>query len=260
MVDGLQFKTINWGSKLLRTIIIVQARMNSTRLPGKILKKIMGKPLLEYQIQRLKRVRNADDVVIATTVNKADDLIVDLCKNLGCKFFRGSENDVLLRYVESAKKFNADLIVRINSDCPLIDPLVVERIIDYFLSDLNNYDYVSNILEVGYPIGFHTEVFSIGAIMKANNNSTNNLEREHVTPYIYRNPNLFNLASITLDHDLSEYRLTVDYPEDFLLIKNVIEVLYPIKPNFDMDDIILFLEEHPDIKNINKGIQKLQTV
>jgi spore coat polysaccharide biosynthesis protein SpsF len=242
----------------MRTIVIVQARMGSTRLPGKILKKIMGKPLLEYQIERLKRVKNIDDVVIATTENIIDNPVVELCKKLHCSIFRGSEDDVLLRYYLAAVRFKADCIVRVNADCPLIDPEVVSDIVDYYLSNYRNIDYVSNILEKGFPIGLHTEVFSMSSLRLANKNSNSLIEREHVTPYIYRNPDLFKIGSVVLDDNLSYYRWTVDYPEDFDLVKKIIEGIYPTKVDFDMFDVISYLKSNPELMSINNKITKEQ--
>ena len=194
MVVGLWFREV-------RAIIIVQARMGSTRFPGKILKKVMGRPLLEYQIERLRRVKNINDVVIATTTNQIDKPVKELCEELHCSYFRGSESDVLLRYYETAVKFNAECVVRVNSDCPLIDPGVIDEIIEYYFNH-NELDYVSNILEKSYPIGLHTEVFSMKALRQANDNANSAIEREHVTPYIYRNPDIFKLFSYSIEDDL----------------------------------------------------------
>jgi spore coat polysaccharide biosynthesis protein SpsF len=242
----------------IRTIIIVQARMGSKRLPGKILKKVMGRSLLEYQIERLKKVKNANDVVIATTINENDLLIVDLCKELGFNFIRGPEDDVLSRYMEAAIEFDAKFIVRINADCPLIDPNVVEKVIDYYHSNILRYDYVSNILKPSYPIGLHTEMFSLNTLKQAHKNAVEPVEREHVTPYIYRNPEMFKIGSLELNKDLSHHRWTVDYSEDFDLVKKIIEGIYPLKADFDMFDILDFLRSHPELNNINSGITKEQ--
>lgn len=260
MVDGLQFSYMSIAKEEIRTVIIVQARMGSTRFPGKILKKVMGRPILEYQIERLKKVRNADDVVIATTVNKNDQLVVDLCRQLECSFIKGSEDDVLSRYLEAAIECDAKFIVRINADCPLIDPNVVERVIKHYHSNILKYDYVSNILKPSYPVGLHTEIFSLSTLKQAHKNAVDPVEREHVTPYIYRNPHMFKIGSVALDVDLSHYRWTIDYPEDFDLLRKIIEGLYPLKSDFDMYDILDYLEAHPELNDINSGIIKEQTI
>ena len=244
----------------MKTVIIIQARMGSTRLPGKVLKKIMGKPLLQYQLERLKDVRNADQIVVATSKKDSDDPIIDLCCKLGVSYYRGSENDVLQRFHDTALSFGADCIVRINADCPLISSEVVDEIIGLYKTESRNVDYVSNILYPSYPIGFHTEVFSKETIIKANLSSIDKEEREHVTPYIYRNPNIFNLRSVSINRDLSHFRLTVDYKEDFELIKNIIEAIYPNNPKFKMNDIITFLTDNPNLPEINNFILKKQTL
>ena len=234
--------------------------MGSTRLPGKVLSRVLDMPLLQFQIERLKDIPKVDSIVIATTTNPADDLIEDLCKSLGYLVFRGAEHDVLKRYYEAAQIYEADCIVRINSDCPLIDPAVVSRVLDVFLSELGLYDYVSNILEKGYPIGLHTEVFSREALTNAFNNSTDPDEREHVTPYLYRNPDKFKLASITPEIDMSHLRWTVDYPVDFEVIRRIIEGIYPKNSKFGIDEIIHFIEENPEVSELNSHIQKNQTI
>jgi spore coat polysaccharide biosynthesis protein SpsF len=234
--------------------------MGSTRFPGKILKRVMDKPLLEYQIERLKNVKNVDDVVIATTINQIDQPVKDLCEKLHCSYFRGSENDVLLRHYKAAVKFKAECIVRVNADCPLIDPSVIEEIVEYYHSNHNEFDYVSNILEKSYPIGLHTEVFSMEALTIANRNSDSSVEREHVTPYIYRNSDLFRLFSYKIKEDFSHYRWTVDYPQDLELVRKIIKGIYPVKPNFNMYDILSFLRVNSDISDINSDIKKKQTL
>ena len=233
--------------------------MGSTRFPGKILKKVMGRPLLQYQIERLKKVKNVTDVIIATTTNQRDNPIKELCEELHCSYFRGSESDVLLRYYEAAIKFDADYIVRVNSDCPVIDPSVIEEIVEYY-SNHNELDYVSNILEKSYPVGLHTEVFSMEALRKANNDANTAIEREHVTPYIYRNPDIFKIFSYSIKNDLSKYRWTVDYPEDFELIRIIITELYPKKADFNMFDIIKLMSLDPNLININSRFTKEQTL
>jgi len=234
--------------------------MGSTRLPGKILKKVMNKSLLEYQIERLNKVNNVNDIVVATTINRIDQPVVELCEKLNCSYFRGSEDDVLLRYYEAAVKFRAECIIRVNADCPLIDPDIVSEILGYYQSNCDKFDYVSNILEKGYPVGLHTEVFSMEALNEANSNSNSLIEREHVTPYIYRNPNIFRLFSYSIKKDFSKYRWTIDYPEDFELIRIILENIYINKQNFNMYDVINFLESNPELLKINVNFKKEQTL
>jgi len=244
----------------MRTLLIVQARMGSTRLPGKILKKVMGKPLLEYQIERLRQVPSAADIVVATTEKDNDNEIVQFCEEKGVNVFRGSENDVLARFYGAAKKFDGDCIVRVNSDCPLIDPIVVSKVISEFHNNIDKYDYVSNILKPTYPIGMHTEVFPMASLATSFRLAKDPLEREHVTPYIYRNPKLFRLKNVSYHENLSHYRWTLDFPEDFVLIEKIISSLHPINKNFEVIDVINLLNENPEWNSINSHIKKEQTV
>lgn len=239
----------------MKTVIIVQARMSSTRLPGKVLRTVLGKPLLEYLWERLKKVTQAEQVVIATTTNRADDPIVEFCKTRGINFYRGSESDVLARYYETATKFRADCIVRVTADCPLIDPEIVDEAIirfkDYGDEECN---YLSNTLERTYPRGLDCEVMSYDALEAAHTVARQLPEREHVTPYIYTHPHIFRLQSLTSETDDSRYRWTVDTEQDFELIKMMLEALYPVTPDFRLGDCLDLMERHPDWETINSGV------
>lgn len=238
----------------MKVVAIVQARMGSTRLPGKILKKINNKPILEYQIERLKRATKIDQIVIATTDKKLDDPIIELCNQLDIQYYRGSETDVLSRYYDTAKKYSADIIVRLTSDCPIIDPNVVDEVIETFLN--HTYDYVSNTLERSYPRGMDTEVFSMKVLEQAHQFANKQYEREHVTPYIYLNPAKFNLYNVEYKTDESVHRWTVDTKEDLLLIRKIIEKLYTSSIFFTMEDTLRLLEEYSDWKDINVHIEQ----
>lgn len=240
----------------LKTVILVQARMGSTRLPGKILKKVNKKPLLSYLIERLRQVTLADEIVIAATTNPLDQPIVNLCQHEHIPIFLGSEEDVLDRYVQAAKQFKADIIVRISSDCPVIDPKVIDDVIAFFLKNYPTYQYVSNTLKRTYPRGMDVEVFSCTALKEAAKRATLHEEREHVTPYLYRHPELFALANVEHRSDESRHRWTVDTQEDFDLISAILSSLYPLKNNFTMDDILELLKKHPDWININAHVQQ----
>ncbi len=239
----------------MKTVIIVQARMTSTRLPGKVLKMVLNKPLLEYQIERLKRIKTADAIVIATTTNDTDQPIVDLCNRLALPYFRGSEEDVLSRYHESAEKYNADVVVRITSDCPVIDPVVCEEAITYFLKNKGQYDYVR--LEQ-YPRGLDCEVFSYKVLKECFREAIDKPDREHVTPFIYRHPKRYRVAYMPCSADYSNYRWTVDTPEDFEVIKRIIEDLYPINREFLWADILEVFKRHPEWYHINAQVQQKQ--
>jgi len=241
----------------MKTIIVSQARMTSTRLPGKVLLKVLDKSLLEYHIERLQRVKLVDEVIIATTTNLTDDSIVNLCKKLDVKYFRGSEDNVLSRYFKTAELYRARTIVRVTSDCPLIDPQIIDDTIEYYLKNINEYDYVSNCtLDRTFPRGMDTEVFSFKALNEAQYRGKKQIETEHVTPYIHQNPDKFRLGSVINNKNLSKYRWTVDEQADFDLIKIIIEKLYPKNKYFTMKDILELFKEYPELNNINKEVRQ----
>ncbi|PHM11053.1 cytidylyltransferase domain-containing protein [Nostoc sp. 'Peltigera malacea cyanobiont' DB3992] len=240
----------------MKTVIIVQARMTSTRLLGKVLKKVLDKPLLEYQIERLKRVKLADEIVIATTTNSTDLPIVELCDRLSIPYFRGSEEDVLARYYGAAKEYQADVVVRVTSDCPLIDPQVIDKVIQFYINNKYEYDYVSNSLERSYPRGMDTEVFSFLALHQAFVEAIAQPDREHVTPFIYMHPERYRLAQVIYSENQSSHRWTVDIADDFELIKRIIEALYPQIPTFTLEDCLDLLREYPDWSLINAHVEQ----
>lgn len=242
----------------MKTVIIVQARMTSTRLLGKVLKQVLGKPLLEYQIERLQRVKLADEIVIATTNNQTDEPIVELCNSLSVAYFRGSEADVLKRYYQAATAHQATVVVRVTSDCPLIDPQVIDRVIDYYLQNQSTYDYVSNGIKRTYPRGMDTEVFSFSVLEQAFLEATAQPDREHVTPFLYRQPQRYRLGHVLYAEACSHHRWTVDTPEDFDLIKKIIETVYPNQPNFTLEDCLHLLQKHPEWYFINSHIEQKQ--
>jgi spore coat polysaccharide biosynthesis protein SpsF len=211
---------------------IIQARMNSVRLPGKVMKKIFGKAVLELLVERLRYCKSLDDIIIATTTNAADDAIWNLAQNLAVKSMRGSEDDVLGRYYEAAKIFKIDHIVRITADSPLMDPHVVDMMIDTYKSDHFKYDYVTNTLTPTFPSGLDMEIFSLKTLEKINRFSDKRYQREHVSVYIIENPNQFVIKNVLNDKDLSGFRWTLDRAEDFELIKIIYENIYPKKRYF----------------------------
>lgn len=240
----------------MKTVIIDQARMTSTRLPEKVMKEVLGKPLLEYQIERLRGANEADEVVIATTTNNTDQPIVELCNRLEVAYYRGSEEDVLSRYYEAATEFGADIVVRVTSDCPLIDPAIVDKVIKHYKDNRDSYDYVSNTLTRTYPRGMDTEVFSYKVLHDAFYNAKEQPEREHVTPYICWQPECFRLGNVSNHENQSQYRWTVDQIEDFLLIENIIKALYPNNPQFNMTDVLILLKENPKWVKLNAGVEQ----
>jgi spore coat polysaccharide biosynthesis protein SpsF len=239
-------------------VAILQARMGATRLPGKPLLSVLGKPLLGYQLERLHRAATLDKIVVATTTAPDDHKIADLCHLENVLVYKGSEEDVLQRYYEAAKLHGADIVVRVTGDCPLIDPAVVDRAVTFFLTHMPKYDYVANSPKRTYPRGLDVEVFSFRALERAQAEASKPMEREHVTPYFYLHPELFTLGCIEREPDLSHHRWTVDTAEDFALIERLITALYPDNPDFTTEDILAVLKEHPDWSEINAHIQQKQ--
>jgi spore coat polysaccharide biosynthesis protein SpsF len=237
----------------MRTVVIIQARMGSTRLPGKALMKIEDKPMLWHVINRLKYCKLVNEIVVATSVNKNDDLIEKYCKQNHIICSRGSEDDVLARYYEAAKKYEANIIVRITSDCPLIDPKIVDLVIQKHKE--KSVDYTSNTLKRTFPRGLDVEVFDFNALEKAFIETKEPYQREHVTVYIYEHPELFKVYSVENNQDLSCLRLTVDEEKDLEFVGEVYKRLYS-KKIFFMEDILKVLDNEPSLVEINKEVKQ----
>ena len=238
----------------MRVVCIMQARVGSTRLPRKVLKSICGKTILEHDIDRLRLVKNIDEIIIATTVEERDIEIVREADRLGVKYFRGSENDVLSRYYLAAKENNADIVVRVTSDCPLLDSRIANMTISHLLDNLDKYDYVSNTLTPSFPRGLDIEAFTFDSLERAYNEAKLTREREHVTPYIYTNKDQFRLGCYKNKIDYSSYRWTLDTTEDFEFISAIYDRLYKTNPSFNMEDIIKLLASQPELIKINEDI------
>ena len=239
---------------MTKTVGIIQVRLDSTRLPKKALKEIVGKPMITHLIERIKQSKKLDEIIVATTEDKSDDEVVNVIGKLNIPTFRGSYEDVLDRYFQAAKKYDADVIVRITGDCPLIDPDVVDEIIEYFNN--HDFDYVSNTIKPTYPDGLCVEVFSFKALEKAWNQAELLSEREHVTPYITKHPEIFKIKNIENSVDLSDLRWCVDQQEDLDFVKEVFKSLYNKDYVFHMEEILELLDKNPDLKKINTGIQR----
>ena len=238
----------------MTTLIIVQARMSSTRLPGKVLLPLAGEPMLTRLIERLRRVQRADGIVVATTTNASDDPIAALCAQLGVPCHRGSEHDVLSRSADAARLHGADVVVRITSDCPLIDPALIDQVIAVY--EEGESDYVSNMLPPTWPYGMAVEVFSAAALAQAHAEATQAAEREHVTPFIYWHPERYRLRNVASPVDLSQHRWTVDTPEDYALVSRLFHHLMPTHPHFTQADVLALLEQHPDWIALNQHVQQ----
>jgi spore coat polysaccharide biosynthesis protein SpsF len=239
--------------KLKKIGIISQARMTSTRLPGKVLLEAAGKSMLEYHTERL--ASSGLPIIIATTTNDTDDPIVDFAKGRNISYYRGDENHVLSRYYEAAKSYELDTIIRVTSDCPLIDGNLVREGVDLFEKENNQYLYLSNCLKRSYPRGFDFEVFSFQALKEAYHCASLPGDIEHVTPYIHQNRSeKVVFRNITQLVDKSEYRITLDTEEDFQLIKILIEQYGAAE--LDFMQIISVFDSHPELASINAHIEQ----
>ncbi|MBI5232906.1 MAG: aminotransferase class III-fold pyridoxal phosphate-dependent enzyme, partial [Deltaproteobacteria bacterium] len=233
-----------------RAIAIIQARMSSSRLSGKVLEKICGKEMLWHVVNRLRSAEMLSDMVIATSIDPSDDIIEKMCAAWGVKCHRGSLADVLDRYYGAALTYGAKTIVRITADCPLIDPLIVDKAVKRFFE--NHLDHVG--LENGFPDGLDTEVFSFEALERAWKEAKLPSEREHVTPYIWKNKDLFKLGSVQSGADMSHMRWTVDVESDLRFVTAVYEAIGSEGGMFHADDVIRLLKERPWLMDINKGV------
>jgi spore coat polysaccharide biosynthesis protein SpsF len=234
-----------------KVVAIVQARMGSTRLPGKVLMDIGGKTTLARVTDRLSRAERIHQIVVATTISPADGAIVTEAERNGIACFRGSEEDVLSRYVRAAEQFCADVIVRITSDCPLIDSEVVDRVIAERLS--TEADFASNCIHRTYPRGLDAEVFTLDALRYADDICDQPHYREHVTPIFYERPDLFRVCCVTGGEDYTRYRWTLDTPEDLELIRAIYS-RFDNRDDFGWREVVRLMEEHPELTEINSHV------
>ena len=236
----------------IETAVIIQARMSSTRLPGKVMSIIGNKSMLEFQIDRIKSCEAVDEIIIATTSNKSDDIIEKLAKKLSIKVFRGDEKDVLSRYYEASKLTEADTLVRLTADCPLVDPDIIKEVINAFNS--KDLDYVSNVNPPSYPDGLDVEVFSKEILKLANNSCNDQLQREHVTPWIIENKKI-KKTNLSCYRNFSNLRWTVDYPEDLEVIRKIVDEFH-LNPNFSWKDVINLYEAKNEFFDLNKKFKR----
>lgn len=236
---------------------MIQARMGSSRLPGKVMKEVVGKPLLEHIIKRINHCKNVDKVIVITSEEQENYPIKQLCEDLSIDCFLGNEQDVLDRYYQASIYFNLnddDSIVRITADCPLIDPTIVDEVIIKHID--GNYDYTTNTLVRSYPDGLDCEVFTVNTLKGMWNKAKLKSEREHVTLYVKNNLEDYNLGNIEYAEDLSDLRWTVDEKEDFILISKIYESLYCEDNLFLMEDILNLFESNPDLLKINEMYER----
>lgn len=244
--------------KVNETLIILQARMSSSRLPNKVLMPILGKPMLAHQIARLSQVKTPHKLIIATSDQKSDDAIAELCSKLNVNCFRGSLEDVLARYYQAAQAYNIDNsvknVVRVTGDCPLIDSNTIDQVIELFLT--SKVAYCSNCIPATLPDGLDVEVFTLAALKKAYQLAKKPSEREHVTPFIRNNPQLFTTKNFFHSPDLSHYRWTVDEAADFKLVSEIYQALYPKNQYFKLADIVRLMQQQPELAKINQHINR----
>ena len=236
---------------LANVVAIIQARMGSTRLPGKVLMDVGGATVLSRVINRLSRTMRITQIVIATTNRSADDAIVVEANRHRVSCFRGSEQDVLSRYLGAAQAFQADAVVRITSDCPLIDPEVVDRVIAGGVDA--DADFASNCIQRTYPRGVDTEVFTMDALCRAIAVSDQPHQREHVTSVFYERPDLFRAHSVAADHDYTRYRWTLDTPEDLALIRAIYSH-FDSRDDFSWRDVVDLMQGKPELAEINSHV------
>lgn len=236
----------------MRTVAIIQARTGSTRLPGKVLLPLLGEPLLSHVFRRTSRASRVDETVIATTTAPDDDVLADLASREGWPLVRGSEMDLLDRYVQAAHVHDAELVVRITSDCPLIDPELIDEVVAAVDEDV---DYASNSLEPRtYPRGLDVEAIRLTALDEADRADRDPASREHATPFIYRHPEAFRLRRVAAARDLSAHRWTVDTPEDYELVRRIFEALG--RDDFRWTDALAVVDAHPDWAALNRHVRQ----
>jgi spore coat polysaccharide biosynthesis protein SpsF (cytidylyltransferase family) len=238
----------------MKATVIIQARMGATRLPGKVLKELSGKTVLEHVVERARKARYVEDVIVATTDKDGDRPIVEFAGDRGIKVFPGSEDDVLDRYCRAARFFGCKHVVRITADCPVIDPEIIDKVIDMYFSE--KADYCSNVLKETFPDGEDVEVFSREALERAWEESELVSEREHVTPYMRKKESGFKVASLENKENLGNKRWTLDREEDYEFLKVLYDELYGKNPFFGMDEILDYLEKNPEKEAINSAITR----
>lgn len=244
----------NYTKHKNKIALVVQARMSSSRLPGKVMLPILGETLLFRMIERLKRVKYPVEIVVATSERSEDSAIENEAIKANVSCYQGSLTNLLDRHYQVGRNMGADVVLKIPSDCPLIDPSVIDRVLDYYFESEQNFDFVSNLHPATYPDGNDVELMTMECLEKAWHEATRPLELEHTTPYIWENPDKFSIANVFwetgLDYSMS-HRFTIDYREDYDFIKRVFEELYPKKKDFNLSDILNLLDKKPTIYNIN---------
>jgi spore coat polysaccharide biosynthesis protein SpsF len=239
----------------MNIVTVIQARMSSTRLPNKVMMPLAGKPLILRMVERVRASTLSGTVVVATTNDRNDDNLYNLCRQENIEAFRGNSTDLLDRHYQVGLKYKADTVVKIPSDCPLIDPGVISKVLEYYINYFAYFDYISNLHPATYPDGNDVEVIPMEILDIAWRTASKSFEREHTTPYIWERPERFKIGNVTWETDLDysmSHRWTIDYEEDYIFIKTVYDELYPKNNLFGLKDILLLLDKKPYLKKINE--------
>ena len=239
---------------MTKQFVIIQARLGSTRLPGKTVMPLAGEPLLKRMIERVTAAKTPFEIVVATTTLSEDDELVNLCDNIGVRCFRGHPTDLLDRHYQAALQLQADVVAKIPSDCPLIDPEIIDRVFVFYNKHNSEFDFVSNLHPPSYPDGNDVEIMSFSVLEQAWREAAKEHEREHTTPFIWDNPERFRIGNVAwetgLDYSMT-MRWTIDYPEDYEFIKRVYDELWSPERIFSIQEILDLIAAHPEIQAIN---------
>ena len=236
-------------------VAILQARVSSSRFPRKVLAPLLGKPMILRQIERVRRARTIDRLLLATSDAPSDAELVSLCKRDGVEWYCGSLEDVLDRFYQAAVRFEPEHVIRLTGDCPLVDPFVIDAVVEKHLREKN--DYTSNTLIPTFPDGLDVEVFRFSLLEEAWRNATLPSEREHVTLFMHKRPETYKLGNLERKGEsLQHLRWTVDEPEDLVLVSKIYEALYPSNPSFTTQDVLDFLAKHPEMLEINNKFMR----
>jgi len=236
-----------------RVLAILQARVSSSRLPGKVLKPILGRPMLLHQLERVSRARSLDALVVATSTDPGDDAIETICASAGVRCFRGSLNDVLDRFYQAALPFHPDYVVRLLGDCPLADAGLIDRVVEFLIA--GNFD-IAGAAPTTFPDGLDVEAMPFAILEHAWRHAVRPSDREHVSLFIVRQPERFRVGGYENSVDLSHLRWTVDEPEDFELVRRIFEALYPVNPAFTTQDILDLLAAQPELLELNRRFRR----
>jgi len=237
-------------------LAILQSRMSSSRLPGKVLAPILGQPMILRQVERLRRARRLDRLVVATSTDPSDDILAEVCRAADIECERGSLDDVLDRFWQVAHKYLPANVVRLTADCPLIDAELVDEVVAFHID--HGFDYTSNVLDPTFPDGLSAEVVRSECLERASREARLPSEREHVTPYFYKHRDLFRVGSYRGEPDLSALRWTVDHPEDLQFVRSVYAALYPSNPAFGTQDVLALLDREPALRSINARFERYE--